>query len=382
MSEKATGKLAELPISKIKENKVALRAVNRQGQAYLELVESIREKGLLSAITVRPKHVTADGDVVVPGKEREDDIIIYELIDGLHRLAACRDAGLDFINCIVTSMEDGEVMVAQIMANVHRVETRPAEYTKQLIRILAGNQLMTESELAQKLGKSTKWISDRLSLTNIENEQITKLINEGKICLTNAFAMAKLPPDEHADWVDRAQTLSPAEFVPEASARQKQVQEARRQGRAAASQEFMPVPHMQKIAAMKDEHSDHEVRAKLVTKGMPASDAFDLAIAWALHLDPASVTTQKTEFEARKKEKAEKATASKTERAKKRAANAKVQADIADKEAQNIEAEEMGKELPFPKVRAELEESAAEAAAKRKKNADKKKAAEPATVAN
>ncbi len=52
----------------------------------------------------------------------------YSLIDGLHRYNAAQDAGLEEIPCHVLTMDELQVLEAQLMANVHKVETRPVEY--------------------------------------------------------------------------------------------------------------------------------------------------------------------------------------------------------------------------------------------------------------
>ena len=173
--------LQVIKLSDIRENPVALRTVNRDSEQYLGLVESIRSKGFIGAISVR-KQI-----------DSETSAEFFELVDGLHRFNASKDAGLETINADVVSLTEDQVLEAQIMTNIHKVETRPAEYTQQLKRILNRNPLMTESELAVKLGKSPSWIKDRLSLGKITNPDITALINDGKIVLSNAYALAKLP---------------------------------------------------------------------------------------------------------------------------------------------------------------------------------------------
>ena len=157
------GDLRKVAVSEIRENPVALRTVNRESEDYLGLVDSIKTKGFLGAITVRPK------------KDAETGADYYELVDGLHRFSASRDAGIEEINVDVVSLDDDQTLEAQIMTNIHKVETRPIEYSRQLTRILARNPLMTEAELATKLGKSAQWIAERLGLTKISNANIQTL---------------------------------------------------------------------------------------------------------------------------------------------------------------------------------------------------------------
>lgn len=286
--------LTTVPISEIRENPVALRSVSREDERYQGLVDSIRTKGFLGAITVRPK------------KDNETGQDYYELVDGLHRFSASKDAGLEEMNVDIVEMDDGQTLEAQIMTNIHKIETKPVEYSKQLLRILTMNPLMTESELASKLGKSTSWIKERLGLTKIDNEDIQSLVNEGKIGLANAYALAKLPVEEMSDFVERAMTLAPDEFVPAANARMKEIREAKRQGREAGDAVFTPVAFMQKMKEVKEELEKGEV-GKILTQGLStAEEGFQMGIKWALHLDPKSVEAQQAKDDARKAEQAEK----------------------------------------------------------------------------
>ena len=241
------GELKAVKISEIRENPVALRTVQRESEEYLGLVASIKEKGFLGSITMRPQ------------KDPETEEEFYELVDGLQRFNAAKDAGLTEIPANIISLSDALVLEAQIVTNIHKVETKPAEYTAQLKRILAANPLMTEAELAKKLGKSAQWINQRLSLTKISNEEIIGMVNEGKICLANAYALAKLPPEEQPQFVDRATTQAPDEFVPAVQTRAKEIREARRKGLDSAPIEFTPTPHMRKLGELKQEFESSEI---------------------------------------------------------------------------------------------------------------------------
>jgi ParB/RepB/Spo0J family partition protein len=313
------GDLRQIALVDIRENPVALRAVNRQDENYLGLVESIKTKGFMGAITVRAK------------TDPETKASFYELVDGLHRFCAAKDAGLNAINVDVVSLEDDAVLEAQLMANVHKIETRPVEYSKQLLRILSRNPLMTEVELANRLGKSAQWIRERLGLTKISNKDIAELVNEGKIGLANAYALAKLPPDEMADFVDRAMTLAPDEFIPAANSRLKELREAKRQGKDADQAVFQPVAFMQKMKDVKDE-LDKGIVATALCQGLSTpAEGFKTAIQWMLHLDSRSVEVQKGKEDARRKQREEAKQKRLVETADKKAERAKKAAEEAEK---------------------------------------------------
>jgi ParB family chromosome partitioning protein len=321
------GDLKKVLLSDIRENDVALRTVNRESEEYLGLVESIRSKGFIGAISVRER-------------QDEDGTSYYELIDGLHRFNASKDAGREDINVDVVDLDEDQVLEAQIMANIHKVETKPIEYTRQLKRILTRNPLMTESELAAKLGKSTSWIGGRLSLNKLASDQARKLVDEGKIGLSNAYALAKLPAEEQADWLDRAMTTTPDEFIPQTTERLKQIREARKAGKEAGPAEFVATPHMQKLAALKAELESAEIGPVICTQNGVATPAegFAMGVKWALHMDPDSIEVQKERDAERRAQREEKKRAKAVERAQKKAAKLAKELDEATTAAAEAEA--------------------------------------------
>jgi ParB/RepB/Spo0J family partition protein len=311
-------KLKEVKLSDIRENPVALRSVNRQSESFQGLVDSIREKGVLNAILVREM------------KDAESGETYYGLIDGLQRFSASQDAGKETISAKVVNLSDAEVLEAQIITNVHRVETKPVEYSKQLIRILSGNPTMTISNLAAKLAKSPTWVSERLGLVKLE-DTVAKLVDDNKINLSNAYALAKLPVEEQANFVDRAITMTPQEFVPQVNGRVKEIREAKRQGRDASKSEFAPVPHLQKLSDIKAELEAGTIASALVERAgaTTAEEGFKLGVAWVLHMDPVSVELQKQADDERKQRDAEAREKRKAEAQAKRArAAAEAQAEV------------------------------------------------------
>jgi len=246
-----------------------------------------------------------------------------EITDGLHRFSAAKDAGITEIPVDILDLNDAESLEAQILMNVHKVETKPVQYSNQLRRILAMNPMMTEAELATKLGKSAQWIKERLGLVKLP-EKVAALVDDGKINLTNAYAIAKLPPEEAADWVDRAMTEAPNAFVPKVNGRVKEIKDAKRKGKDASTAEFTPAAHLQKLSAFKEELDSPKIGPALVKKLKikTPEDGFAMGVKWALHLDPESIEAGKAKYEAQKEAKAEAAKRRAAERAEKKAAEA------------------------------------------------------------
>ena len=316
-------KVKSVPIAKIRENPVALRTVNRKSEEYLGLIASMKEKGFLGAITGRAKN------------DEDTSEEYFEIIDGLHRYSAAKDAGLESINIDVHDMADSDVLEAQIMTNVHKVETRPVQYSKQLQRLLTLSPLMTEAELAAKLGKSPAWIAQRLGLNNIDNTTVKTLVDDGKIPLSNAYGLAKLPPEEMAEYSDRAQTMAPDEFLPIVNGRVKEIRDAKRKGKDAPDAEFQPTAHLQKLTEIKEELDTGEIGDALCVGLTDAVEGFAMGIRWVLHLDPKSVEVQRAKDDQRKADRE----AAKQKRMKEAAEKKDIKAKKAAEEAEKAKAE-------------------------------------------
>ena len=317
------GTVRKAKLSEIRPNAVALRSVNAESDSYLGLVDSIKEKGFMGAITVRE---STDDET---GKK------FLELVDGLHRFSAAKDVGIEEINVDICDFDADEVLEAQILSNIHHVETKPIEYTRQMLRILARHPLMTEAELAKKLARSITWVQQRLSLTKIADDKIRQLVDDGEINLMNAYQLAKLPVDEQANFVDRAMTENPETFVPAVKQRVKELKEAARQGKDAAEATFSPVAHMQKMKDIKAALEDGKLVPALVKKHKITDPvkAANFALRWALHLDPDSLAVQEAEWQEKKDNREAKKKDRELARTQKRAADAKKKSDDAAKVA-------------------------------------------------
>ena len=303
--------LRNVAISSIRENPVALRGVNKETEEYVGLRDSIGSAGILNPISVRAK--------VDPATQAE----YFEICDGLHRYSCALDVGLETIPVNVVSLTESQTLEAQVMANVHKIETKPVEYTKQLQRIVAANPTMTLAELATRLCKSPAWLNQRFGLLKLE-PGIAKLVDDNKINLSNAYALAKLPSNEQLNFIDSAMTMAPAEFVPTVNARVKELRDAARQGRDATKAEFTAVPFLRKLADIKAEHEHASVGPQLVaeTGAATAVDGFALGVAWVVNMDPQSVAAQAAKAEARRLKQESERKARVVERADKRAAEA------------------------------------------------------------
>jgi len=295
----------EIAIAAIRENPAALRAVDKTTEDYQQLVDSIRDRGVLNPIVVRR---LKDGET---GEE------FFGLVDGLHRYSATQDAGRTTIPVRIVEAGDMEALELQIIANARKVQTRPVEYTKGIQRLMSADPLMTIPQLAKKLSCSPQFINDRMGLLKLA-DNIAALVDEGKIPLSNAYVLAKLKdPQEQLNFLERAITESPNSLAPMVQARLKEINQAKREGRAANPPGFAAVPTLQKLGDLKNELDNPTVGPFLIADCKPKDmkEAFHLAIAWVLHMDPKSIEQQRAEWDRREAEKKNKKDAAAKEKA-------------------------------------------------------------------
>jgi ParB family chromosome partitioning protein len=116
-----------------------------------ELVASIREKGVLEPILVRP----------LGGR--------FQIIAGERRYRAATEAGLAEVPCVVHEASDSEVMELALIENLQRRDLTAFEEADGL-RVLADHHEYTHEMMAEKLGKSRTSITETLSLTAMPEE--------------------------------------------------------------------------------------------------------------------------------------------------------------------------------------------------------------------
>jgi ParB family chromosome partitioning protein len=111
-----------------------------------ELTASVRQKGILEPILVRPKG----------GR--------FEIIAGERRYRAAVEAGIPEVPCIVRETSDAETMELALIENLQRKDLSPFEEADGL-KALAETYDYTHEKMAEKLGKSRSSLTETLSLT-------------------------------------------------------------------------------------------------------------------------------------------------------------------------------------------------------------------------
>ncbi len=319
MSGEKAREVKFLPLSRIRTNPVALRNVELDSEKFLSMIETVKRVGILNAVNVRE----------ISNPDPLDPEPLYGLIDGLHRFTCAQQCGLQSIPAQIVTMSDADVLEAQIIANIAVVETKPVQYAQQLLRMIASNPALVAAEVAARLGQSTTWLNNRLGLDHL-TEEIQKIVDNGDIVVSNAFALSKLPQEIQCDYVERAMTQPSGEFVAVAQKAKKDYDAAKRAGLDPNRDTFSHLPKLQKLATLKDEISRPTVGPALVAKlgiESPAA-AFDLAVKWVMSSDQDSIAAQRAAHEQRLKLAKDKRDAAKAERdriAQERAMNVQVE---------------------------------------------------------
>ncbi|WP_080792219.1 ParB/RepB/Spo0J family partition protein [Corynebacterium pacaense] len=165
----------EIPIDRIVPNPHQPRTVFDE-EALGELVHSISEFGLMQPIVVRR---SGDG---------------FELIMGERRWRAAATAGLDVIPAIIRETDDGSMLRDALLENIHRVQLNPLEEASAYQQLLEEFGV-TQSELAEKLGRSRPVITNMIRLLALP-VTVQRKVAAGVLSAGHARALLGLKADE------------------------------------------------------------------------------------------------------------------------------------------------------------------------------------------
>ena len=145
------------------------------------LAQSIKAKGLLSPILVRPK---ADGS--------------FEIVAGERRWRASQRAGLHDLPVLVRELDDKETLAIALIENIQRADLNPLEEAR-AYRQLMEQYAYTQQALADEVGKSRSHVANTMRLLNLP-DATQKKIEDGSLTAGHARALiATDTPEELAD---------------------------------------------------------------------------------------------------------------------------------------------------------------------------------------
>lgn len=144
--------------------------------ALAELAASIRNRGVLQPLIVRP-HPTEAG--------------LYQIVAGERRWRASQIAQLHELPVIIRELDDTEVLEVALIENIQRANLNPIEEAASF-RQLMDRFGHTQEKLAEALDKSRSHISNLLRLLNLP-DQVQGYVQDGKLTAGHARALITAP---------------------------------------------------------------------------------------------------------------------------------------------------------------------------------------------
>lgn len=173
----------------------------RDDEDMMQLVESVKERGVITPAAVRQKE---DGR--------------YELVSGHRRKRACELAGFETLRSEIVDLNRDEATILMVESNFQRSEILPSEkafaYKMRLEAMKrqagrprkenvspVGTNLRTDEQIAQETGDSRNQIHRYVRLTNLVPE-LLEFVDEGRIKMRPAVELSYLDEDCQRDVVD------------------------------------------------------------------------------------------------------------------------------------------------------------------------------------
>ena len=279
--------LLQIPIESLVETSMPLRPVRKVSVEYQELVDSIRDRGILQPLLVRPC-----GDK-------------YEVVEGSYRRAAARECGLSHVPCLVRDMTDNDVLSIQLQTNAIRPTTQKVEFADRIFQIMEERSL-TLPQLATMLHKSVPWLREILKLRKLSGKA-REMANRGELCVRAGVALARLPPRMQSEYFQLVHTMSTEEFVETCRQGLKNFREFVKNGRAEISLLRLSetVPWLRQMSELRHEAATCEKAGSVIASmgGTTPIDGWRACLAWLLHVDPESISKQLDKQESARYEK-------------------------------------------------------------------------------
>ena len=146
-----------------------------------ELVESIRERGIIQPLIVRK----------VDGR--------YELIAGERRWRAARELGLAEAPAIVREATDQEVCELALIENLQREGLNPIEEASGYQR-LSRDFGLTQEDISKRVGKSRASVANAMRLLDLDPD-VQSLLKHDRISVGHAKVLLSLKSHEEQKWL-------------------------------------------------------------------------------------------------------------------------------------------------------------------------------------
>ena len=167
--------LQDLPIALIEPNLSQPRRYF--DEATLEaLAGSVRERGVLQPVLVRPKYQLIAGDETK-----------YQLVAGERRWRAAKLAGLQTIPALISTYDDLAALEAGLIENMAREDLNPIEEALACVTLVQELGL-TYQQLASRVGRSKSRVANLIRLLKLPEETI-ELMERGELSSSHGEAL-------------------------------------------------------------------------------------------------------------------------------------------------------------------------------------------------
>lgn len=147
--------------------------------ALKELVNSIKQHGILQPLLVRP--LTSGG---------------YELVAGERRYRAASESGLAEVPAVIRELSNSDALTLALIENLQREDLNPVEETEGILQLLSLHLETTVEEvisLLYRLNNESKGKVTRNVTGNETVEQVSKLFNSIGTMSWSSFVRNRLP---------------------------------------------------------------------------------------------------------------------------------------------------------------------------------------------
>ena len=185
LPEEIKNSMVELDIARVEPDRYQPRKTFDEDELE-ELAESIKEKGILIPLLVRPQ---------------ED---YYQIIAGERRWRAARKAGLKKVPVIIRDdMTDQEVVEVQLIENIQRADLNPIDEALAYKRLIEDFGLK-QDEVADRVSKSRTTITNSLRLLKLD-ERVQKMLIEDIISTGHARTLIPIEdPEKQYEYAQKA----------------------------------------------------------------------------------------------------------------------------------------------------------------------------------
>jgi len=185
----------EIDIKKLRPSGLNYRK-SMDKQALEELTASVRAKGVLQPVLVRP--LGGKGKAKGKGKANGQT---HEIVAGHRRFTAARAAGLKVLPAIVRDLDDETALEIQVIENSQREDPNPMDEAHGFKRLIKMGKHTPET-LAQKIDHSKRYVLERLRLLDLPKAAREK-VAAGDLPLGSALLITRIKGEkEQGEFLD------------------------------------------------------------------------------------------------------------------------------------------------------------------------------------